>query len=114
MINPVSFSRSVVKTLSAVEAEPNRSNQHELNGVAELKNLLGENRRTFTGTFSTRGMNDQIKSTLTWYDAREDHPTRSEFRLYFQTNPIMSQASGGNTLIIGFDSDEHFYVELVR
>lgn len=113
MRNPISFSRSIVKTLSTVEAVPARSNQHELNGVAELKQLLGENRITFVATFSIRGSNDQVESNLTWYDAREDHPTRSEFRLYFQTNPVMSQANAGSTLYLGFDNNGAFNVELV-
>ncbi|UTV99455.1 hypothetical protein KDW99_19845 [Marinomonas rhizomae] len=113
MRNTISFSRSIVKTLSAVEAEQARSNQHELNGVAELKKLLGENKITFRATFSTRGSNDQVDSDLTWYDAREDHPTRSEFRLYFQTNSVMSQAKAGSTLYLGFDDNGAFNVELV-
>lgn len=103
----------MVKTLSAVEADPARSNQHELNGCAELKQLLGESKITFPATFSTRGSNDQVVSHLTWYDAREDHPTRSEFRLYFQTNSVMSQAKAGSTLYLGFDNSGAFNVELV-
>ena len=33
---------AAVKRLSAVEANPNKSNQHELNGVSILQKLLGQ------------------------------------------------------------------------
>jgi hypothetical protein len=41
-IQPVVFRCSCIKTLSAVEANPARSNQHEFNGVTQLKSIFGE------------------------------------------------------------------------
>ncbi|MBG2876700.1 type II restriction endonuclease [Proteus alimentorum] len=102
-----------VKTLSAVEAEPNRSNQHELNGVSQLKNILGPNRCSFDIRFSIRGEDSYTVSNVTWYDSREKHPTRSEYRLYFQTNDVMNQAKAGSTLILGIDVSDNFWGELI-
>ncbi len=39
------FTGVVAKRLAAVEAKPVRSNQHEFNGTAALRRLLGETRR---------------------------------------------------------------------
>lgn len=113
MKGALNLTPSCVKTLSAVEAEPNRSNQHELNGVAQLKSILGRPRKSFDACFSIRGEDGYIVSRVTWYDARESHPTRSEHRLYFKTNKVMELAQEGSTLILGLDSSEGFWIELV-
>jgi len=97
------------KRLSAVEAEPTRSNQHELNGVAALRQLLGDARRKLDTTFLY--LNDDTpeplvaEGTLTWYDAREKHKTRSEYRLYFPDNDVMRLARAGSTLILALRPD---------
>lgn len=114
MIKALNLSHTCIKTLSAVEAEPDRSNQHELNGVAQLKNILGLARQSFDAYFSIRGQDGYLVSSVTWYDARENNPTRSEHRLYFQTNEVMDQAQEGSTLILGQDSSGEFWVELVQ
>ncbi len=112
-IHPINFEVSCVKTLSAVEAEANRSNQHEFNGVVQLKRLFGERRIQMNASFSVRGSNAVYQSDLTWYDARENHPTRSEFRLYFTTNPVMTNARGGDNIVIGFDLAGNIHCELI-
>jgi len=38
---------------------------------------------------------------LTWYDARERHPRRSEHRLYFPTTSVSDCAAEGDLLVIG-------------
>ena len=89
MINMLSalVTGAAAKRLTAVEALPTRSNQHEFNGVQSLKALFGDARGKFTARFVYLGRDeDDLTSSdgfVTWYDAREDHPTRSEFRLYF-------------------------------
>ena len=45
------FEGVAVKRISAVEASPERSNQHEFNGISELRKLLGLNRRIFPARF---------------------------------------------------------------
>ncbi|MDA1305881.1 MAG: type II restriction endonuclease [Acidobacteria bacterium] len=83
---------AAAKTLSAVEASPARSNQHEFNGVTSLKLLLGEQRQTFKAAFVwLDDASDEpifAHEFVTWYDSRENHATRSEFRLYFPTTDV--------------------------
>lgn len=99
------FDGFVIKRLSAVEADPLTSNQHEFNGVRALKDLLGSEKAVFDARFvylSEEESEDLATyARLTWYDARNAHPTRSEFRLYFETNPILEEAVEGDLLFIG-------------
>ena len=70
------------KRLSAVEAHPESSNQHEFNGIKSLKKLLGLKRLTDTPTrFVWLGEENEgfsEDSFVTWYDAREHVPKRTE------------------------------------
>lgn len=105
------FEGVAAKTLSPVEADPAASNQHEFNGVGDLKQILGE---SVTPTkFETRFIYlcdhdaDAIveDAYLTWYDARakariERSVNRSEYRLYFPPNTVLQVASAGDLLII--------------
>jgi len=99
---PVVLRPACIKTLVAVEAHPERSHQHEFNGVAGLKNLFGDDRAEFQAIFSVRGEDRTYRAGVTWYDSRENHPTRSEYRLYFQGNPVMDRAQEGDNILIGF------------
>lgn len=103
-----------IKTLSAVEARPERSNQHEFNGVAELKNIFGADKREFSTVFSIRGEDISEVAKATWYDAREKHATRSEYRFYFQSTKVMQQAQEHDNVIIGFDSLGSLHCILIR
>ncbi len=110
---PVVLKPACIKTLVAVEAHPERSNQHEFNGVAELKNVFGSGRVEFLATFSIRGSNVADTANVTWYDSREGHPTRTEYRLYFQNNAVMDQAKEGDNILIGFDSGNTLHCILI-
>ncbi|MEZ0148474.1 MAG: type II restriction endonuclease [Candidatus Reddybacter sp.] len=98
------FDGVVVKRLSGVEANLSQSNQHEFNGVQALKNLLGREKLTnCPSKFLWLGEDDRVVSEdsfVTWYDARDNHPTRSEFRLYFKSNSVMDLAIIGDLLIV--------------
>ena len=93
------------KRLSAVEVEPDTSNQHEFNGINEFIQLFGTERIKFDGRFIYLSDNkEQIledEGNLTWYDARENHPSRTEYRFYYSTNVVLSAASVGDLVIIG-------------
>lgn len=99
------FQGVAVKKLSAVEANLVVSNQHEFNGVQKLKELLGNERKSFNTKFIylNDGEDDPVSDTgeMTWYDARENNPTRSEWRLYFPTTRVSQCAAEGDTLVIG-------------
>lgn len=98
------FDGVVAKRLSGVEANIDQSHQHEFNGVKPLKKLLGEERfsdcpaRFIWLGEENEGLSED--STVTWYDSRENHPTRSEYRLYFHSNSVMGLAGTGDLLII--------------
>jgi hypothetical protein len=105
------FTGVAIKTLSAVEADLVHSNQHEFNGVDGLKRVLGQaiGKKTFPARFVYLCDHDDDAVTadgfLTWYDARERHPTRSEHRLYFPTTPVSMCAAAGDLLVIGIRTD---------
>lgn len=110
------FSGVAFKALSAVEADLFRSNQHEFNGVAALKELFGtgDGRQNFAARFIYLTDDQDAPVTadafLTWYDARESHPSRSEYRLYFPTNNVSDHAVQGDLLIIGKRQDNSLLV----
>ena len=106
------FTGVAFKRMSAVEVDQNKSNQHEFNGSVSLKKLLGDYKFSteamFT-RFSDTGNESEI-SQLTWYDARDNHPTRSEYRLYFKSNRVMDVADSGDLLILIMTRDGDFRV----
>ena len=108
------FDSVAVKVLSAVETKPEKSNQHEINGVGKLKFMLGNDYQKFQTDFlylsDDEENNISDKGFLTWYDARKDHPTRSEFRLYFSPNDAMRMASENDLLITGKKGQSLFII----
>ena len=110
---PIVLRPACIKTLSAVEAHPERSNQHEFNGVQQLKDIFGLGGFERPAIFTIRGTNTAENASVTWYDAREAHPTRSEHRLYFQTNRVMQAAQEGDNILIGFDRHGELNVILI-
>lgn len=111
--SPLLLKPACIKTLSAVEAHPERSNQHEFNGVVELKQIFGLAGFSRPAKFSIRGTSISIDADVTWYDARSSHPTRTEHRLYFQTNTVMSHANEGDNILIGFDKSNSIHIVLI-
>jgi len=103
------FTSIAAKTLSAVETDTRTSNQHEFNGVKGLNYMFGTERQTFPTKFVYLSDNDNDPPTdegfLTWYDARENHPTRTEYRMYFPTTTVSMCASEGDELFIGLQPD---------
>lgn len=101
------FSGIAAKRLSAVEADLFRSNQHEFNGVEMLKQLFGQaqGKQKFSAKFVYLTDHDDepvvADGFLTWYDAREKHPVRSEHRLYFPTTAVSQCAAAGDLLVLG-------------
>jgi hypothetical protein len=113
LTNPLVLKPACLKTLSAVEARPERSNQHEFNGVLQLKEIFGLEKFERLATFHIRGTNVLTQAKVTWYDAREEHPTRSEYRLYFQSNTVMAEAHEGDNILIGFDQANDLHCVLI-
>lgn len=97
------FSGIAAKRLSQVEIKPT-SNQHEFNGIQEMKDIFGTEKVNFKGKFILLSdKEDEIieaDGDLTWYDAREKHVTRTEYRLYYTTNEVIENSAVGDLVII--------------
>ena len=113
------FKAVAVKRLSSVEADAGVSNQHEYNGVSLLKKLFGTEvqKKTIPTHFlyvtddnSTIGADGE----LTWYDARFNHPTRTEWRLYYPTNAVTEASLVDDSLFICLKSDDTVLVIIAR
>jgi hypothetical protein len=107
------FEGIAIKRLSAVEVDTDVSNQHEFNGSKPLRNLFGDDRRTCNARFLWfGGENEGISSDgkITWYDARERHPTRSEYRLYFKRNDVMDLAKENDLLLVAKRPGDEFFI----
>lgn len=110
------FGGVVVKRLSAVEADATRSHshQHEINGTAAIQRVLGPEKRIYSAQFeylTDEGENEAAATgSLTWYDARERNPKRSEWRLYIPLNPVYERASEGDLLVIAKRPDDQLLV----
>lgn len=108
-----------VKTLSMVDAETSKSNQHEVgdaNNGESLRPVLGVKSRTKPqgNRFSTTyiWLNDQQETIteygfLSWYDTRRKQPTRGpEWRAYYQKNAVTEIISAGDTLFLARRPDQ--------
>ncbi|MBU3679630.1 MAG: restriction endonuclease [Candidatus Kapabacteria bacterium] len=99
-----------MKRLSAVETDPYTSNQHEFNGVSSYKKVFGLDKMELPATFlflsDTEDKCQSESGTITWYDARENHPTRSEYRLYYSSSTVMPRAQSGDLCIVALQQDD--------
>ena len=113
------FTGIAAKHLSVVEADAARSHQHEFNGVDGLKQIFGEavGKKTYKARFIYLTDDDEpvvSDGLVTWYDAREKHPTRSEHRLYFPTTGVSECAAEGDLLVIGRRPDDSVLVVIAE
>lgn len=107
------FEAVAAKRLTPVEVNRKVSNQHEFNGSAALKQVLGTNDRGEKVYFTTRfiWMGEENETVITdgklsWYDSRYDDDKRSpEWRLYFPTTDVTELAQPGDLLLIAKRSD---------
>ena len=97
------------KRLSAVETKPETSNQHEFNATRQLRGIFGDDDKTFQADFLyISDDEDRIRKSsdfLTWYDARRNHPTRTEYRLYYPASEVTESAQEGDSLFICLKQD---------
>ncbi len=112
------FTGIAVKRLSAVETDPNTSNQHEFNGVVQMAAIFGRDRTSMPCRYLYLGNYEEETAVadgfLTWYDARERHPSRTEYRMYFQSNCVTELSSEGDILIIGRRPEGNALVIVIR
>jgi hypothetical protein len=114
------FTGIAAKRLSAVETDPEISNQHEFNGSRPMVALFGtgEAKMRFDCTFMY--FDDEEKTAtaegfLTWYDSRANQPHRSaEYRLYFNGSTVIELANAGDLLVIGKRPDGRTLALIVK
>lgn len=103
------FEAVVYKRLSSVECDPKKSHQHEFNGTTSLRLLFGEDDRKHIPAQFVR-VDSEFESTtaagaLSWYDARRKHPTRTEYRLYYQGNQVTKAMKASDVFILAMTKD---------
>ena len=114
------FAGVAMKNLSAVEADAARSHQHEYNGDKGLMKVFGHatEKHKFEALYIYLSDGDDepvvAKSTVTWYDARLKHATRTEHRMYFPTNQVSMIAAEGDLLVIGRRPDNSVLVIIAQ
>ncbi|WHZ40200.1 type II restriction endonuclease [Rahnella bonaserana] len=105
------FEGAVGKYLTAVDADPKKSNQHEIGGLikAGFGQHLGlpkDGEALFFKTTMIYISDEDAEPiscdmTSTWYDTRFNDPTRgAEFRLYYQTNTVSTLMAEGDFFLI--------------
>lgn len=108
-----------VKRLAAVDADSDASNQHEVTGSKPLSRILGDEDRKlskdgadnrFPATYIWLGGEQEAISEegeLSWYDSRRNHITRSEWRLYYQSNSVTLSMRPGDLLFVARRQNDH-------
>ena len=97
-----------VKRLSAVDAEPKTSNQHEVGTTKKMRDdFLGENHQEkFPAIYIWLGGDQEGFTEESWathYDARINKPRAAEWRLYYPSNPVTEAMKAGDTLFLAKD-----------
>lgn len=111
------FEGFAVKRLTAVEIDPEVSNQHEFQGVNKLKTILGTSseKTTFNARITWIDDNDgsmTINSFVTWSDVRRNKPRNPEYHLYYsaQAAEVVHHASPGDLLLVCRETDNSLFI----
>ena len=103
------------KLLTAVDAEPTSSNQHEIGTtMAMRREFLGEEgRKDIPAVYIGFGYAEDTiiaNSTATYYDTREHQPHRGpEWRIYYPSNALTETMSVGDALFLALDAAGTLY-----
>ena len=102
------------KRLTAVDAEPQRSNQHEIGTTQAMRHqFLGETGHRYRTTYVW--LNDDETAIVAegesnHYDVRTGQPQRSpEWRLYYPRNHVTEAMGQGDSLFLAKGRDESLY-----
>ena len=104
-----------VKRLSAVDAEPGRSNQHEVGTTRAMRDrFLGEvHNQPYPVRYIWLGGDQDgfsVEGTATHYDARIQNKHRApEWRLYYPSNAVTGVMREGDTLFLAKHNDGQLY-----
>ncbi|MCY4301919.1 MAG: type II restriction endonuclease [Aestuariivita sp.] len=108
------FAGAGVKRLTAVDAEPGRSNQHEVGTTWEMRHqFLGEvQRERFQAIYVWLGGDQDgftAEGTATHYDAREQQSRSAEWRLYYPFNSVTEAMRESDTLFLAMTNERLLY-----
>ncbi len=104
-----------VKRLSAVDAEPTQSNQHEIGTTKQMRDgFLGINHKErFEANYIWLGEEQDgftCQGIATHYDARIGQSDRSpEWRLYYPSNPVTQAMSEHDALFLAMTKERLLY-----
>lgn len=103
------FEGVAVKKLSAVEADPSRSHQHEYAG-GHLRQMFGEiDRPNIPARFIWLSDEQEViaeDSQVSWYDSRRRQMNRSaEYRLYYYKNNVTDMMKEGDSFFVALRAD---------
>jgi len=93
------------KILTTVEADLNRSNQHEFQGVAKLRTLFGTptDKIRYPANFIYMTDDEPVmdEGFVTWSDVRRGNPNRSpEYHLYYSTTEVSKRMMPSDLMVI--------------
>ena len=109
------FIGAAAKRLSAVDAEPKRSNQHEIGTTREIRErLLGEiHNERLRVVYAWLGSEEdacRVNGNATHYDARANNANRApEWRLYYSSNAVTELMGEGDSLFLAMDREHTLY-----
>ncbi len=115
------FTGVAAKYLSAVDATPSKSNQHEI-GSNKFTAILGDPGTTkvfFEATFLYFNPDadepEVCEDRVTWYDTRVEQIHRSaEYRLYYRRNPVTELLREGDFCLIGMQTTGKLLIAIAR
>lgn len=107
------FTGIYAKYLSAVDADPGRSHQHEIgsNRMADFLGTPNGEKIKFPGRMLYLPENEEefivADTELTWYDTRWNMREKRgpEYRLYYKNNPVSEKMSAGDLAVVAKRSD---------
>ncbi len=113
------FKKVGFKQLSAVEISGKGSNQHEFNGSKELAAIFGYPlvKVKYPAKFLlVLEDNQSIASDgfVTWSDVRANHPTRTEYHLYYSDKEVIRSADIGDTVFIALQANDNVLVIITQ
>lgn len=115
------FAGVAAKYLSAVDATPSKSNQHEI-GSNKFTAILGDpgsSKVIFESTFLYFNPDtdepESCTDSVTWYDTRVEKPHRSaEYRLYYRRNAVTERLQEGDFCLIGMQTTGKLLIAVAR
>lgn len=115
------FSGVAAKYLSAVDATPSKSNQHEIgsNKFVEILGDPGTSKVIFEATFLYFNPDadepEASEDRVTWYDTRVEQKHRSaEYRLYYRRNPVTELFREGDFCLVGMQATGKLLIAIAR